>query len=65
MTIKLNEKERSEPMMVTWGRVLTQVRYYQDNERLKALLEKLNEDFKNAKVIEGFFQTKTWQDLDK
>lgn len=52
----LTKKESKEPMMLTWGRIYTNIRFHQNLDRLQDLANKFNEDLKNAKVEENYFK---------
>lgn len=49
-------KLKKEPLMTTWGRILTRVIHYYDDERLKLLVTKLNQDLKYARIEENYFK---------
>lgn len=50
--MKLLKVEEREPMYKTWGRIRTRVNEYNNDRRLKALVEKFNHDMAMAKVEE-------------
>lgn len=54
---QLTPSEKVEPIMLTWGRIVERT-VYSNDKRLKALVNKMNEDFKTAKVEENFFELK-------
>lgn len=56
MVGRLTKEEKNESMFVTWGRILTIIREYQSDERLKMLAEKLNKDIAEANIEEGYFK---------
>ena len=54
---QLNKAERTEPLYMTFGRIKTRAFQLRD-ERLNALVEKLDKDLSNAKVIENYSDCK-------
>lgn len=52
----ISKLERKEPMFVTWSRILTSVREYNNDKRLLELVEKFNKDLKTAKIEENYFK---------
>lgn len=52
---KLTKKELKEPLMITWGRIVTRAKNHGSDVRLQNLIGKLNQDFKRAKIEENYF----------
>ena len=62
MINKLYKNERNEPMMVTWGRIMTIVRGHSKDDtsskRFELLINKIDRDISNAKIEENYFNDK-------
>lgn len=52
----LSAEELSEPMFVTWGRIVGSAGYIND-KRLSALVSKFNDDLKKAKIEQNYFKS--------